>query len=745
MPHLESSSRISSRVAYRLTRETVRHGKIALLAIVFLASNLRAQPGSITNSPQPVFESAVFDGAGNQYYFGTQGPVTAGAAQTQNGGGTCLFSNGFFGFPGPCTDAYVGKVDGAGNPVFGTFLGGSTNDRATALAVDAAGNIFFTGSTDGSFPTTANAASTASNGAKVFAVKLSADGSRVLYSTYLPDTVATASAIALDTQGNAYIAGTSSTGHAYVVKLSPDGSAFLYNVSLGGTKQDSAAAVLADATGNVIVAGQTSSPDFPVSPGALQSRLNGAQNVFVAKLDSSGRVVFATYFGGSGTDAPAAVQTDAAGNIYVAGRTSSPDFPTTSGSFEPAPLVPMWNDAAPGGFVARLSADGGALAWSSYVTSADHGEQQGVAQLAVTASGDSYVAGVTGAGFPVTPSAPQICFDGTTLNAPTILLGNVFVAHLDPAGALLDATYVGQHASASALSLAGDGSVLLVWHGATDVKSQIQFGGPGSTPPACLSPDILNAATLSGPYSETPVVSPGELITLTGFEIGPDNGVAYQPDAQGQAPLQVAGVEVLFDGKPAPVLYAQSRQINALAPLELSGQTQTEITVHYNQARVGSIAATVETVGHPGIFRLQPGVSSQAAAINQDGTLNGPSNPAPLGSVVSVWGTGFGPLDPACATGSLNAPGPVNLAAGFSVRLFDDQAPPSTDVLGQANPALYAGGAPTLLCGVVQVNMHVPDYAAPGVFQFFPWLVMTRPAGDSSLSPGNTGVTIVVK
>jgi uncharacterized protein (TIGR03437 family) len=146
------------------------------------------------------------------------------------------------------------------------------------------------------------------------------------------------------------------------------------------------------------------------------------------------------------------------------------------------------------------------------------------------------------------------------------------------------------------------------------------------------------------------------LITLTGFGIGPDIGVANQPDAQGQVPRELTGVQVLFDGQPALVLYAQSRQINALTPVELSGQTETNITVVYNQATVGSITAKVAAYGSPGIFRLQPGVSSQAAAVNQDGTLNGPSNPAARGSVVSVWGTGFGLIDPPCATGGLNPP-----------------------------------------------------------------------------------------
>jgi uncharacterized protein (TIGR03437 family) len=233
---------------------------------------------------------------------------------------------------------------------------------------------------------------------------------------------------------------------------------------------------------------------------------------------------------------------------------------------------------------------------------------------------------------------------------------------------------------------------------------------------------------------------PGELITLTGFGIGPGAGVRYQPDAEGQIPRQLAGVQVLFDGQPAPVLYAQSRQINASVPAELSGRTQTNITVVYNNATVGSISAQVTALGNPGIFRLKPGVSSQAAAVNQDGTVNGPLNPAARGEVVSVWGTGFGPIDPPCATGGLNPPGPVKLAAAFSVYIVD-LSPPG----GPAAPALYAGSAPTLPCGVVQINLLIPTYAEPGVYRFFPLSMMALAGGTEAVAPGSIGVTIFVK
>jgi hypothetical protein len=303
-----------------------------ILAISFCTPILPAQTaGSITNQSLAVSGFfSVIDVMGNVYFAGNTdtGPVTAGAPQTRGGGGTC-FINAFpvGSVPVPCSDAYIGKVDPYGNVLFGTLLGGQTADQATALAVDAAGNVFIAGVTGGSFPTTADAAMRASTTAKVFAAKLSADGSRFLYSTYLPDTAGSASAIAIDAQGAAYICGTTTTSHAYVVKLSPNGSTIVYYGTLAGSKSEGAKALLVDSAGNVVVAGYTTSPDFPVSPGVMQSRLTGTTNLFIARLDSTGKIAQATYLGGSGTDIPTVLQTDSAGNLYVSGSTSSLDFP----------------------------------------------------------------------------------------------------------------------------------------------------------------------------------------------------------------------------------------------------------------------------------------------------------------------------------------------------------------------------------------------------------------------------------
>jgi uncharacterized protein (TIGR03437 family) len=698
---------------------------------IALAGALAAQsvPASITTIDQPTYGQAVFDAAGNVYY-ASSGPVTPGAAQTQPGGGTCYEATGFIGdIPVPCSDAGVVKVDPSGNVVWGTLLGGPTADTGSALAVDAAGNVFLTGSTGGQFPTTAGAAIPTSTTSMVFSAKVSADGSKFLYSTYLPAMAGFATAIAVDPQDSAYVGGRSSAGHAYVVKLSADGSSVLYSVTLAGSGVDSVTAITIDAAGNALVAGQTTSPDFPVTPGALQQKLAGVQNNFLARLDPSGKVLMSTYLGGGGSDTPAAIALDGAGNIYLAGSTSSLDFPTTPGTFLPSPIVPAWNNTSPAGFVLQVAPDGSALNWSSYVMSSDNGTQVGVGEMAVTAAGDVYLGGVTGAGFPVTPTAPQICFLGSANRA------DGFVAHLNSHGALVDATYLGPSRGTDVnfvwgLAPVAGNAVLAVWHDAgNNVLSTVQFGGGGWTAPACLSTSVLNAATQYGAIG----VVAGELVTLTGFGIGPETGVAYRPDAQGNIPLQLAGVQVFFDGAPVPVLYAQSRQINAAAPVALAGKSTTSVSVTYNGQPFGPVSAPV-TFGSPGIFRLQIGESAQAVAMNQDWTLNGPSNPAARGSVVTVWATGYGPTDPACPTGGLNDPQAEPLSNGVSALILG----------GGLFDAMYAGSSPGLVCGVVQINFQVPTNATPGTYFFAPWIQFVQGNSTTTYEPP-VGATIAIK
>ena len=700
---------LSRRFAALPAGPSYRPGRHAVFLMALASCSLCAQAPSLDTItlPNAVSGPSIFDSAGNMYVYQT-GPVSSGAYQTAGGGGTCLFPNGFFDSPGPCTDAYVGKFDASGNLIFGTLVGGNTNDAITGIALDPAGNVFITGTTGGGFPTTPGTAIPSSSTSKAFAAKLSPDGSRLLYSTYLPDSDAGPKALALDAQGNAYIGGVSAAGHAFVLKLNPDASSFLYNVSLQGSGQDSVSAIHSDAAGNLVVAGSTSSPDFPVSANALQRRLKGAQNLFLARIDSTGRTLSSTYFGGSGRDSVSSVQGDAPGNIYIAGPTTSFDFPATPGVFEPSAIVPLWSTSGPGGYTAKLTSDLSTLVWSTFVMSGDDlryttpvPPHAGITQLFVTAEGDAYVAGLAGAGFPVTPSAPQPCFNGTN--------AIVFVAHLDARGALADATYAGANSNfASGLFAGAGGTVRIAYNNSRNVAT-LRFGAPGTSASACLSPAVLNSAT----FVPAGNIVPGELISLTGFGIGPET-----PSS--------SNVQVLFDEQAAPVLYAQSRQINAQAPVELAGKTETTISVIYNNNKLGAITTKVDTWGAPGLFRLHPGFSLDTAILNQDGTMNSPSNPAPIGSTIAMWGTGFGMITPACSTGGLNPFAAVRLLPPLIVWFSEANPDPA------AGPGLpvYSGSAPGLLCGIVQINRVIPDWVKPGVFSFIPMSLMQRPQGD---------------
>jgi uncharacterized protein (TIGR03437 family) len=720
-------------------------GAIRLIALILVfAASAAAQsvPAGIRTINQPGVGHAVFDLSRNTYYLG--GQPTAGAAQTQPGGGTCFLATGFIGsVPTPCPDVSVIKVDPSGNQIWGTLLGGPTEDTATALAIDTNGNVVLTGSTQGQFPTTRGAAIESGTGPAVIAAKISADGDKFLYSTYLPASFAASSSIAVDTAGNPYIAGQTTEGHAFVLKLSSDGSTIRYNVTLGGSGVDAATAITVDAAGNAFVAGQTTSPDFPITAGAFQQQLRGTQNSFLVRLDPAGNVLSSTYLGGSGSDSPSSVALDAAANINLAGYTSSLDFPTTQGTMQQSAIVPPWNNSSPAGFAAQIGADGVSLKWATYVMSSDLLPQGvsfdvGVSAMAVGSEGDIYVAGLTGPGFPVTPAAPEICFQGAGNRT------NGFLAHLNPDGALLDATYLGISGGGDINFVGGllplpGGVTLVAWHESGDgVVSEVQFGSGGWAAPACLSTNVLNAATLSG----NPGIAPGELVTLTGFGIGPDVGVAYEPGAQGNVPTQLAGVEVLFDGAPVPVLYAQSRQINAIAPVESGVNGTTHVTVNYNNQQFGPAVAEAAFAG-PGIFRLQIGHSAQAAAINQDGTINGPTNPAAPGSVVTVWGTGYGQTNPPCPTGGLNVPDAAPLSPGMSALIYN-VVPNPLGVSILSAPVQYAGSAPSLVCGVVQINFRVPVGIPPGLFSFWPWIQLVDGNSTTQYQPP-IGAAISVK
>jgi hypothetical protein len=257
----------------------------------------------------------------------------------------------------------------------------------------------------------------------------------------LPDQ---ATAIAVDSDGNAYITGwtdatdfpvaapyeyapvqSSSTCHkfAYVMKIDPSGTALVYSTYIAGTGGDEGDAIAVDGAGNAYVAGYTKSKDFPLK-NALQPTLAGISDAFVAKLNAAGdALIFSTYLGGSGTDGISGIALDSGGDAYVAGNTSSADFPTIRAQH----TYGGKRDA----FVARLRDDGSALLYSTYLGGSNDDDAW---SIAVDQFRNAYVTGRT------------FSTDYPVLN-PTqaTLLGGAaaFVSKLGSLGALKYSTYLG--------------------------------------------------------------------------------------------------------------------------------------------------------------------------------------------------------------------------------------------------------------------------------------------------------------
>ena len=246
-------------------------------------------------------------------------------------------------------DAFFAEFGASGNLLASSYLGGNGDDHGAGVAVDNSGNTYVTGSTySTNFPTALPFQAHSGGGQDAFVTKIGASGSALLYSTYLggssgmPTAPETGSAIAVDGQGYAYVAGTTSSsnfptvnplyaGHSYatdafLTKLDVTGRFLVYSTYLGGSSFDYGNAVAVDGGGNAYVAGMTSSWDFPVV-NPVQGALAGAFDGFVVKINRAGTVqTFGTWIGGSFVDSANGMALDGVGNLYLAGQTSSLDF-----------------------------------------------------------------------------------------------------------------------------------------------------------------------------------------------------------------------------------------------------------------------------------------------------------------------------------------------------------------------------------------------------------------------------------
>ena len=213
----------------------------------------------------------------------------------------------------------------------------------------------------------------------------------------------------------------------------------------------------------------------------------------------------------------------------------------------------------------------------------------------------------------------------------------------------------------------------------------------------------LSAVTNAASYAEG-AISPGEIVTLFGSGMGPATLTSLQLSPDGQyVTNSLAGTQVLFDGNPAPMIYASASQVSAIVPYALTGAMTTQVTVSYQGAASRAMAVAVAPSA-PGIFSLDSSGAGPGAILNQDFSVNSASNPAARGSAVMIYATGEGQTTPAGGDGKLSDPS----------ALATPLLPVSVQIGGVAAQVLYAGAAPGLVAGVLQVNVLIPAGAPAG-------------------------------
>lgn len=355
-------------------------------------------------------------------------------------------------------EGFLAKFDPLGALVYSTFLGGSSYDDASSVAVDGSGNAYVTGGTwSDNFPSTTTGRTPSPENAELFVAKFDPEG-HLVYSTIIGGDGEDAGwGIAVDAEGYAYVTGytmstdfpTTSEGFAaagspwnvFVLKLNSEGS-LVYSTLIGGSETETAEGIAVDGSGNAYVTGITESPDFPITVEGIA--YGGEWDVFVSKLNPAGdTLAYSTLLGGGGWEAGKAIALDPSGNAYVTGWTdsgwwSSSGFPTTAGAFSRA--IRGFGDA----FVTKLDATG-QIAYSTLL-GGDETWNEGVTHtitpydaawgIAVDGQGQAIVVGETWSrDFPTTEGA----LDGS-YNADR----DAFVTKLDPEGAsLVYSTFLG--------------------------------------------------------------------------------------------------------------------------------------------------------------------------------------------------------------------------------------------------------------------------------------------------------------
>lgn len=340
-------------------------------------------------------------------------PATSGALSTSHQG---------------LSDVFVARFSLDGSQLLhATFMGGSDDETAQALALGPDGDVYIAGFTfSNDFPATTGAFDTTFNGGSdAFAARLSGDLSTLHYATFLGGNRSeSALGLAVNSQGQAVVAGQTDSANfpttpgvfdsthngnldASVTILGADGASLVRSTFLGGSGSDWASSVILGTDGDIYLAGLTHSGTFPVTPGVFQPTSGGGFDGFVASLKPDlSSLNYASYLGGSNADLVNAIALGTDGSLFATGVTRSANFPTTPNALQTSLAGSLENS-----FVARISITGGSLVYSTYLGGAQGDDR--AFDIAVEPDGSAWIAGLTtSSGFPVSPDAYSASLSG---------------------------------------------------------------------------------------------------------------------------------------------------------------------------------------------------------------------------------------------------------------------------------------------------------------------------------------------
>ncbi|MGH9674660.1 MAG: SBBP repeat-containing protein, partial [Bryobacteraceae bacterium] len=553
-------------------------------------------------------QAVALDSAGNVYLTGGTGstnfPLRSPLRSTNTGG-----------------DVFVTKIDPTGaSIVYSTYLGGSAQEVARAIAVDAEGNAYVTGETASADYPTRSAFQSAARAQDAFLTKLNAAGDGLVYSTYFGGAAAEFGfGIAVDGSGAAYLAGQTASmdfplrtpvqaafgggsTDAFVAKFSPAGG-LVFSTYLGGAGGDAGYAVTVDAAGRAHAAGSTGSNAYPVV-NPIQRTRAGQFDGFICRFNAAGSALeFSTYHGGDLDDQIYAIALDAAGNVLVSGATGSEDFPLRQ------PVQMFHGGAGEDAFVSKLDSSGTNLIYSTYLGGRDVDRSRG---LGVDPAGNAWITGSTASdNFPVAGSLQQR------------RARDAFVTKLSPVGAILFSTFYGGEGDETGVALAVDGRGDVIVTGTTTstglpVMNALQPRYAGGARDAFLFKlaedgaallTMVSAASFTGD-----VLAPESIVAAYGAGLAPSTEVA--PSAA--LPESLAGVSVRVRDsagieRSAGLFFVSSGQINFVMPPGTADGTAT-VSVYQGDTLVARGTVRIERVA-PSLFTANANGRGVAAAL----------------------------------------------------------------------------------------------------------------------------------